>query len=223
MALDRRRNPNRAPGEKPTDVDSRGNQLSTPAQGVPIAGDAPDEPSPEDLSESRERLYRQHLFSADDFARSAKEIEERGPSAVTDEEICRHGAYVSGAVFAAAAFLETSITDLYMELKKLSESHSNIRRELAMLPAFGRRSREHRCFTSISSRSPWRMPINTMKAGHRFWMLTASSISATLYSITLLNGMTVAANITGSRSGCRERFRPIRSLRKTRRGFPTVA
>jgi hypothetical protein len=134
MALDRRRNPNRAPGEKPTDVDSRGNQLNTPTQGVPIAGDAPHEPSPEDLSESRERLYRQQLFSADDFARSAKEIEERGPSAVTDEEICRHGAYVSGAVFAAAAFLETSITDLYMELKKLSESHSNIRRELAMLP-----------------------------------------------------------------------------------------
>jgi hypothetical protein len=130
MALDRRRNPNRAPGEKPDNVDSRGNQLTTPSQGVPVAGVSQNEPSPEEVSDSRERLYRQHLFSADDFARSAKEIEERGPGAVTDEEICRHGAYVTGAVFAAAAFLETSITDLYMELKKLSESHSNIRREL---------------------------------------------------------------------------------------------
>jgi hypothetical protein len=134
MALDRRRNPNRAPGEKPDDVDARGNQLRTPTQGVPVAESTEAEPSAEELSESRERLYRQHLFSADDFARSAKAIEERGPGAVTDEEICRHGAFVTGAVFAAAAFLETSITDLYMELKKLSESRSNIRRELAMLP-----------------------------------------------------------------------------------------
>jgi hypothetical protein len=134
VALDRRRNPNRAPGEKPDDIDARGNQLRTPAHGVPVAGSTDDEPSLEQLSESRERLYRQHLFAADDFARSAKAIEERGPVAVTDEDVCRHGAFVTSAVFASAAFLETSIIDLYMELKKLSESHSNIRRELAMLP-----------------------------------------------------------------------------------------
>ncbi len=79
-------------------------------------------------------MYRQHLFAADDFAKRAHALEHRQPGHLTDDEICRHGAQVAGAVFAAAAFLEASIADLYLELKKLSESHANIRRELAMLP-----------------------------------------------------------------------------------------
>jgi hypothetical protein len=134
MALDRRRNPNRGPGEKPRDVDSRGNQLTTPPQGVPIGVLPGNEASLEELSKSRERLYRQHMFAADDFANSAQDLENRGGTKLSDEEICRHGAFVTGSVFAAAAFLEASITDLYLELQKLTEQHRNIRRELAMLP-----------------------------------------------------------------------------------------
>ena len=135
MALDRRRNPNRAPGEKPGDSDARGNQLSTPPHGTDISGEHERAPSPEDISESRQRLYRLHMFAADNFAVSAQELEDRGPGVLTAEEICTHGAFVTGAVFSAAAFLETSITDLYLELKKLSQSgQRNLRRELAMLP-----------------------------------------------------------------------------------------
>jgi len=135
MALDRRRNPNRSPGEKPTDSDSRGNNLHTPPHGTEIP--SPDEvaPSSEQISESRERLYRQHLFSADYFATNAQDFEDRGEDQLSDEEICAHGSFVSGAIFSAAAFLETSITDLYLELQKLSQSEQrNMRRELAMLP-----------------------------------------------------------------------------------------
>ncbi len=138
MALDRRRNPNREPGKKPRDVDSRGNLLTTPVRGVPIAdtgeGAVKNAPTDEQQSASRERLYRQHLFAADHFANAALELEQREPGQLTPEEICKHGAFVTGAVFAAAAFLETSITDLYLELQKLGEAHGNIRRELAMLP-----------------------------------------------------------------------------------------
>ena len=135
MALDRRRNPNRGPGDKPGDSDSRGNQFHTPPHGTEIP--SPDErvPTLEDQSESRERLYHQHLFSADHFATGAQNLEERGAGALSDEEICTHGAFVTGAVFSAAAFLEASITDLYLELQKLSQSgQRNLRRELAMLP-----------------------------------------------------------------------------------------
>jgi len=134
MALDRRRNPNRAPGEKPSDADARGNRLHTPPHGTESPDALERRATPEEISEARERLYRLHMFSADHFATSAQVLEERGPGSLSDEEICTHGAYVTGAVFSASAFLETSITDLYLELKKLSEERSNIRRELAMLP-----------------------------------------------------------------------------------------
>ncbi len=135
MALDRRRNPNRKPGEKPQDSDARGNQLHTPPFGTEIPSADEHEPTPGDFSESRERLYRQHLFAADHFATKAQKLDDRGPGELTDEEICSHGAFVTGAVFSAAAFLETSITDLYLELQKLSQSgQRNMRRELAMLP-----------------------------------------------------------------------------------------
>jgi hypothetical protein len=135
MALDRRRNPNRGPGEKPRDVDARGNNMHTPPHGTEIPGSDDHEPTPEDLSDSRERLYQQHLFAADHFAGRAQEIEDRDRGSLNDEDICCHGAFVSGAVFSAAAFLETSITDLYLELQKLSQTgQRNLRRELAMLP-----------------------------------------------------------------------------------------
>ena len=135
MALDRRRNPNRGPGEKPKDSDARGNHLHTPPHGTEIPG--PDQPTPteEEISASRERLYKQHLFAANHFSVQAQALEERKEGSLSDEETCAHGAFVSGAIFAAAAFLETSITDLYLELQKLSQSDQrNVRRELAMLP-----------------------------------------------------------------------------------------
>lgn len=135
MALDRRRNPNRTPGEKPLDLDSRGNQLHTPPHGTEIPRQDERAPTDEEISESRERLYKQHLFAADHFASQAAVLEAREEGTLTDEEVCAHGAFVSGTIFSAAAFLETSITDLYLELQKLGQSEQrNMRRELAMLP-----------------------------------------------------------------------------------------
>lgn len=135
MALDRRKNPNRKPGEKPEDVDSRGNRFHTPPHGTEIPGPDARARTEEEISESRERLYKQHLFAADHFAVRAEGLEHRKEGMLTDGEICAHGAFVTGAVFAAAAFLETSITDLYLELQKMSQSgERNMRRELGMLP-----------------------------------------------------------------------------------------
>ena len=71
---------------------------------------------------SRDKLYRQHIFSANHFAERANTLEGREPGEITQDERWRHRAYVTGAVFSAAAFLEASINELYLELQNLSQS-----------------------------------------------------------------------------------------------------
>jgi hypothetical protein len=61
-------------------------------------------------------LYRHHLFAARHMADLACEIEKREGTADPDV-IRRHRTYVIGAVLAAAAFLEASINELYLEVQ----------------------------------------------------------------------------------------------------------
>lgn len=78
----------------------------------------------ENVVATRERLYRQHIYSAHLFAERAQALEVRPPSEVTPEDRWRHRAYVTGTIFGAAAFLESSINELYLELKNLGQSGS---------------------------------------------------------------------------------------------------
>src|SRR4029079_8915568 len=73
---------------------------------------------------TRERLYRQHIYSAHLFAERAQALEGRDPREMTGEDRWRHRAYVTGTIFAAAAFFAASINELYVELKKLGRSGS---------------------------------------------------------------------------------------------------
>ncbi len=86
-------------------------------------------PTPPDEGEAtevvgaaRERLYRQHIYSANLFAERARALETGKPGEVSQEDQWRHRAYVTGAVFAASAFLETSINELYLDLQNLTQS-----------------------------------------------------------------------------------------------------
>lgn len=79
-------------------------------------------PQDEVATTTRERLYRQHVYSAHLFAERANALEGKEPSEVSEEDRWRHRAYVSGALFAAAAFLEASINDLYIEMQNLTQS-----------------------------------------------------------------------------------------------------
>jgi hypothetical protein len=56
-----------------------------------------------------------HLQSATFFARMAGEVEEAWGGTENPDESMRYRAYVTGAIFAAAAFLDTSINELYAE------------------------------------------------------------------------------------------------------------
>ena len=84
---------------------------------------------------ARSRLYRQHIYSAHLFAERSQALEGRDPGDVSPEDKWRHGAYVTGAVFVACAFLEASINELYLELQNLGESGKPRlpSRELALL------------------------------------------------------------------------------------------
>jgi hypothetical protein len=83
----------------------------------------------------RDRLYRQHIFSAHHFSELAHVLEGRGSEDLSAEEKWRHRAYVIGAAFSASSFLEASINELYLELQNLSQSgHPRLPpRELGLL------------------------------------------------------------------------------------------
>jgi hypothetical protein len=78
----------------------------------------------EEVVGSREKIYRQHIYAAHLFAERAHALEIRKPEEVSQEDQWRHRAYVGGTVFAAAAFLESSINELYAELQNLGQSGS---------------------------------------------------------------------------------------------------
>lgn len=84
---------------------------------------------------SRERIYPQHIYSAHLFAERARALEGQNPRDVSHEDRWRHRAYVTGTVLTAAAFLEASINELYLELQNLGQSGSPRlpARELALL------------------------------------------------------------------------------------------
>ena len=84
----------------------------------------PLEEGPDELVSSRERMYRQHIYAAHLFAERAHALELRKPEEITQEDPSRHRAYVTGTVFAATAFLESSINELYGELQNLGQSGS---------------------------------------------------------------------------------------------------
>jgi hypothetical protein len=89
----------------------------------------------EAASGTRDKLYRHHIFSAHHFAERAWKVEAKRASEVSHQERGRHRANVVASVFAASAFLEASINELYRELQNLGQSADRRLppRELALL------------------------------------------------------------------------------------------
>ena len=101
------------------------------ARGVPRGGKAG--LAGEDATWSRDRLSRHHIISAHHFARSAEDIEAHGGDVPQDDK-WRYRAYVSAAVLSSVAYLSASINELYLEVRKLSQSgEPHVRRELDLL------------------------------------------------------------------------------------------
>jgi len=94
-----------------------------------------DEASADAGAVSRDRLYRQHIFSAHHFAQSAQAIEAGDRSEATQDVLSPYRACVTASIFTAAAFLEASINELYVELQNLTQAgHPRLpQRELALL------------------------------------------------------------------------------------------
>ena len=77
-----------------------------------------------ELIDARERLYRQHIYTAHLFAERAQALESGAAGEVSSEDKWRHRAYVTGTIFGSAAFLEASVNELYAELQNLGQSGS---------------------------------------------------------------------------------------------------
>ena len=100
-------------------------------RGVPRGGKAG--LAGEDATWSRDRLSRHHIISAHHFARSAESIESLGGD-IPPSEKWKYRAYVTGAVLSSIAYLSASINELYLDVRKLSESgEPQVRRELDLL------------------------------------------------------------------------------------------
>lgn len=105
---------------------------------IPVARNA-DRGSEPATGATRSSLHRQLILGARFFAERARDCEERALKSPTDLPpapiYVRHRSYVTGAVFTAAAFLETSINELYLELhgSRPSERAPLPRRVLALL------------------------------------------------------------------------------------------
>ena len=87
----------------------------------------------EEATWSRDRLSRHHIISAHHFAESAEDIEAHGGDVPPDEK-WRYRAYVTASVLSAVAYMSASINELYLEVRKLSQSgEPHVRRELDLL------------------------------------------------------------------------------------------
>ncbi len=84
------------------------------AESPPAEG--PGESRPEQVAAS---LYRNHLYAARHLADLACELEKAVEGTPDAEVLRQHRAYVSGAILSAAAFLEASINELYLEVQDL--------------------------------------------------------------------------------------------------------
>ncbi|HEX6316984.1 MAG TPA: hypothetical protein VFZ73_19060 [Gemmatimonadaceae bacterium] len=92
---------------------------------------------PEDDSAGEEvpSLYSHHLFAARHFADVACELEKTHAGDTDTDIVRRHRAYVIGAVFGAAAFLESSINELYREVQEhIPEGGPALQRPLQAAP-----------------------------------------------------------------------------------------
>jgi hypothetical protein len=121
MPLEGNRKPGGSAREKPPGVPPSGSQKWRLG---PLADVSAAEQNGEDegIPGGRDGLYRQHIYSAHHFAETAHAMESRDPEEISQEERWWHRAYVSGAVFTTAAFLEASINELYRELQDLTQS-----------------------------------------------------------------------------------------------------
>ncbi|MEO5590144.1 MAG: hypothetical protein ABIS03_11205 [Gemmatimonadaceae bacterium] len=82
---------------------------------------------------SRDRLSRHHIISAHHFAEGAEAIEAHGGDIPQDDK-WRYRAYVTAAILSSIAYLSASINELYLEVRKLSQSgEPHVRRELDLL------------------------------------------------------------------------------------------
>lgn len=101
------------------------------ARGIPRGGKAG--LAGEEATWSRDRLSRHHIISAHHFARNAASIEEDGGD-VPKSDKWRYRACVTAAVLSSVAYLSASINELYLEVRKLSQSgEPGVRRELDLL------------------------------------------------------------------------------------------
>ena len=125
MPLEEKKKPTRTVNAKPA-----GAPPGVPPSGSqkwrlgPLAPESAAEKNGDDegIPGGREGLHIQHFYSAHHFAETAHALETRGEDQISAEERWWHRAYVTGAVFSAAAFLEASINELYREFQELNEA-----------------------------------------------------------------------------------------------------
>lgn len=105
-----------------------------------LEGDAPVDIAPDLEGGAPEQvaasLYRHHLFAARHMAELACELEKDHATAPDADVIRRHRAYVIGAIMSAAAFLEASINELYLEVQDhIVNGDPSGRRRVLAVPA----------------------------------------------------------------------------------------
>jgi hypothetical protein len=94
------------------------------------------EPADEAPAQVAASLYRHHLFAARHMSDLACEVEKEHAGATDPDIIRRHRTYVIGAVLAAAAFLEASINELYLEVQDhMANGNAGGRRRVLAVPA----------------------------------------------------------------------------------------
>lgn len=62
-------------------------------------------------------FHREHLFAACFFVETARKLEACGVTDGGSDDLAKHRACVSGAIFSSVAFLESSINELYLEFQ----------------------------------------------------------------------------------------------------------
>jgi len=98
--------------------------------------DIPPEPADDAPAQVAASLYRHHMFAARHMSDLACEIEKENAGTTDADLIRRHRTYVIGAVFAAAAFLEASINELYLEVQDHTvNGNAGGRRRVLAVPA----------------------------------------------------------------------------------------
>lgn len=107
---------------------------------VSLNTDSPVDLTPERADEAPAQvaasLYRLHLFTARHMADLACEIEKEHAGTTDPDIIRQHRAYVISAVLAAAAFLEASINELYLEVQDhMANDNPGGRRRVLAVPA----------------------------------------------------------------------------------------